>query len=281
MKSTCVWCGERGSMERHASVVWGSLRSTWYRCSSCDSLQVLPLPSARAIQRVYEDDYLNKRLQPHVGVDCRKRYAASYRPTVFKEYEWSLTDLKIQPRIIRSVLDVGCADGVFLDFARAYFSRATRLVGTDISETLLSKARRKGWSVFPASELSVHGGRYDLITLWDVLEHTPEPFAMMRQLVPLLTPHGSLMIQTPRVGDVAQLFGETWPHLLPVQHLSLASKDGMAALAKRSELSITCHISFGANAPSEKVPQPYKRYYDQLAKKFDFGEVQLVRLTRY
>lgn len=267
-------------MRRHATVTWGDLRSTWYACAGCQSLMVLPRPSDAVIQRVYENDYLSKRLQPHIGVDCRKRYAASYRPTVFREYELSLADLRVNPKTIRSVLDVGCADGVFLEYARMSFPKATRLVGTDISENLLTAAKKRGWTVFPSSALSSHSETYDLITLWDVIEHTKKPAELLRTLRPLLSARGMLVIQTPRVGHIAVAFAETWPHLLPVQHLSLASKEGMKALAEHSGFSVDAHTSFGANAPSELIPSQYKRAYDALAKQLDFGEVQLLRLSK-
>ena len=280
MNKTCVWCGKKGKKIFHAQVKWKKLNSKWYRCIHCDSLMILPRPHQKIIKQVYEDDYLNQRLQPHIGVDSRIRYAKEYRSTVYKEYELSLNDLKVSPAEVKSVLDFGCADGVFLEFCKTFFPNNTELYGTDISVHMLAQARENGWNVFPLAKLPTLHRKFDLITLWDVAEHLADPDKVIAELKKFLTPKGRILIQTPRFGMLAELHGQHWPHLLPVQHLSVASKEGMSRLAKRLKLAVEVHKSFGANAPSSHVQQPYKQIYDQLAKKLDFGDVQIVKLRR-
>ncbi len=278
--ATCVWCGDRKNKSFHARVRWEKFDSSWYKCNSCGSLMILPRPSRSEIKEIYENDYLNKRLQPHPGVDCRIRYAKSYRSTVFAEYEMSLKDIHISKKGIKSVLDFGCADGVFLEFCKKYFSADTKIYGTDLSERMLDQARASGWDVFPLKEVDTTKMKFDLITLWDVIEHVEEPTVVIAKLKKLLKPGGKIFMETPRFGLLGELYGENWPHLLPVQHLSVASKEGMEKMAKRTGMIIDTYCSFGANAPSVAVPQPYKRVFDQLAKKLGFGDVQILSLKR-
>jgi SAM-dependent methyltransferase len=122
--------------------------------------------------------------------------------------------------------------------------------------------------------------KFDLITLWDVIEHVEEPTVVIAKLKKLLKPGGKIFMETPRFGLLGELYGENWPHLLPVQHLSVASKEGMEKMAKRTGMIIDTYCSIGANAPSVAVPQPYKRVFDQLAKKLGFGDVQILSLKR-
>ncbi len=273
--ATCVWCGNKGKKTFHARITWENLDSSWYKCSNCKSLMILPLPSKKAISDVYENDYMNKRLQPHEGVDCRIRYSKEYRPVVFSEYAMSLEDCRIKKNEIKSILDFGCADGLFLDFCKKYFNSKTKLWGTDLSEDLLSQARKNGWDVFPLGDTENIKMKFDLITLWDVIEHVEDPLEVMKMLKKLLTPKGRIFLETPRFGLLGELYGDNWPHLLPVQHLGIATKEGMEKLAKRAGLVIDAHVSFGSNSPAHLVPQPYKKIYDTLAKKLDFGDVQL------
>lgn len=277
---TCVWCGKKGKKTFHARVQWERLDSTWYKCASCGSLMILPRPSKEAMRSVYGNDYLNKRLQPHAGVDSRIRYAKEYRPTVYAEYTLSLEDLGIKKTGMKSVLDFGCADGVFLEFAKTYFNPTTKLYGTDVSEHMLEQAIRNGWNVIPLAALRTLKEKFDLITLWDVIEHLEDPGAVISELAGLLSPKGRILIQTPRFGMLAELFGDQWAHLLPVQHVSVASKEGMERFVRRMGFRIETHRSFGANAPSTAVAQPYKSVFDQLAKKLDFGDVQIVSVRR-
>jgi 2-polyprenyl-3-methyl-5-hydroxy-6-metoxy-1,4-benzoquinol methylase len=145
---------------------------------------------------------------------------------------------------------------------------------------MLQQARQNGWNVFSLPQPAKLKMKFDLITLWDVIEHLPDPASVIGELKKLLSPKGRIVIQTPRFGLVGELFGSAWPHLLPVQHLSIASKEGMQKFVRRKGLTIEQHKSFGANAPGEVVPQPYKQSYDQLAKALDFGEVQILSLKR-
>lgn len=276
-KAVCVWCGNKEKKVFHARVCWEKFDSSWYKCADCGSLMILPRPLKKEIKDIYENDYLNKRLQPHPGVDCRIRYSKKYRTTVFSEYTLSLNDLEINKKI-KSVLDFGCADGVFLEFCKKYFDSNTKLYGTDLSEKMLGQARANGWNIFPLRDLGNLNIKFDLITLWDVIEHLEDPGTVIAKLKTLLTPRGRIFLETPRFDILGELYGENWPHLLPVQHLSIASRGGMEKFAKRMGLTIDKYSSFGANVPSSVVPQPYKRVFDQLAKKLGFGDVQILSL---
>lgn len=276
----CVWCGKIEKKIFHARVQWEDLDSKWYKCNACGSLMMLPRPSKKMIAKVYENEYRKKRLQPHVGVDNRIRYSREYRPVVFAEYAQSLNDLGIKKKEIASVLDFGCADGVFLEFCKNYFNAHTKLYGTDLSEEMLSDAKKNGWNVISLNRLGELKMKFDLIALWDVIEHVEDPGVVISSLKKLLNPRGRIIIETPRFGILGELFKEQWAHLLPVQHLNLASKEGMQKFAKRIGLKIEEHRSFSAHAPSVSVSQPYKSVFDQVAKTLDFGDVQILSLRR-
>src|SRR3989344_2331092 len=175
----CVWCGDKGKKSFHAKVDWENLSSTWYNCGKCNSLMILPRPSKKEITEMYETNYLNKKHQPHAGVDCRIRYSKEYRSTVFSEYKKSLEDLSIKKNT-KFILDFGCADGVFLEFCKDYFSSNTKLYGTDMSENLLDQARKSGWNVFSLKDIDNIENKFDLITLWDVIEHVEDPSAVIK-----------------------------------------------------------------------------------------------------
>lgn len=241
---------------------------------------ILPRPSKKLITQIYDDGYLNKRFQSHVGVDNRIRYSREYRPTVYAEYAQSLTDLGIKKSEVRSILDFGCAEGIFLEFCKNYFSSRTAMCGTDLSEDMLGRARARGLNVISLNQLDSLTVNFDLITLWDVIEHTEDPGAVISGLKKLLNPGGRIVIQTPRFGMLGELLGEKWCHLLPVQHLSVASKDGMQKFVRRMGLKIHTYGSFSADAPSAVVAEPYKSVFDRLAKKLDFGCVQILSLKR-
>ena len=58
---------------------------------------------------------------------------------------------------------------------------------------------------------------YDVVTLWDVLEHTPDPKMEIREIHRLLKDDGLLVVNYPDIGSwIAQVMGRSWVFLLDV-----------------------------------------------------------------
>jgi 2-polyprenyl-3-methyl-5-hydroxy-6-metoxy-1,4-benzoquinol methylase len=96
------------------------------------------------------------------------------------------------------VLDVGCGTGVMTAHLRRYGA----VTGVDFSHAAIDVARRLVPGVaFVAGSLDdlPHGGRWDVITLFDVLEHIPrdERPAFLAQLAQRLRPGGRVLASTP------------------------------------------------------------------------------------
>ncbi len=277
-KIKCAWCGQTVEMRFHAEVKWENLFSKWYKCDFCKSLMMLPIPTQEMVTGVYDNNYTGRRLQPHAAVDTRIRYSKEYRPVVFSEYELSLRDLGLSDSKPKSILDFGCADGVFLEFCRGYYNGDSDLYGVDISTEMLAIAAKKGFEVYGFDKMPDFDKKFDLITLWDVIEHLPDPHEIMSVIVPMLAPGGRIVIQTPCFGIIGELLKENWSHLLPVQHINIASFEGMEEFAKRLKLRVDKHSTFSANAPAGYVKEPYKKTFDSLARIMNVGITQVVSL---
>ena len=66
-------------------------------------------------------------------------------------------------------------------------------------------------------EQSYPPGSFDVVTLWDVLEHTPDPKREVRETHRLLRENGLLVINYPDIGSwIARLMGRSWVFLLDV-----------------------------------------------------------------
>jgi SAM-dependent methyltransferase len=113
----------------------------------------------------------------------------------------------IEARMPRGLLlDVGCAGGLFVVFAGVYASEHNSGVNSryqaegaafDPREAELAR-RISGAPVHMISELDTLGaGRYDAITLLNVLEHVNEPVTLLSQLRRLLRPGGALVTVVP------------------------------------------------------------------------------------
>jgi SAM-dependent methyltransferase len=132
------------------------------------------------------------------------------------------------------VLDVGAAGGSFLAMARA---RGYEPLGCEPSTWMCAFAREHyGLSLHPGTifDMPVERGSIDLLTLWDVLEHTPDPKAVVTRAHELLAPDGVLVMSWPDWSSGARsVLGSRWPFLLTV-HLYYFTPATMTELLRRT-----------------------------------------------
>jgi SAM-dependent methyltransferase len=97
-----------------------------------------------------------------------------------------------------NVLDVGCGAGAFLDAAQA---AGCQTYGLELTPSAASQARAKGHQIFDRllHELpaDVCPEAFDLITLFQVLEHVPDPVAVLKQAAARLKKGGYVTIAVP------------------------------------------------------------------------------------
>lgn len=114
----------------------------------------------------------------------------------------------------RRLLDVGAYCGFFVDVAREAGFAAE---GIELSRWAVRQARALGLPVRNETidERARTGARYDVLTLWDVIEHLPDPRQELLAAARLLRPGGELHVSTI---DAASLFaralGARWPWLM-------------------------------------------------------------------
>lgn len=114
------------------------------------------------------------------------------------------------------LLDVGCGAGQFLCVAE---SRGWEAAGLEISESALQALRRvqekEGcrFRILPCAieEANFPSEDFDLVSLFEVLEHLEDPLALLRQVHRVLKPGGLLFLTTPNYNSVSRrLLGPRW-----------------------------------------------------------------------
>jgi 2-polyprenyl-3-methyl-5-hydroxy-6-metoxy-1,4-benzoquinol methylase len=102
----------------------------------------------------------------------------------------------------RRLLDFGCGAGGFLLKARDLAAKAH---GVEPETRLSSHYQRHALTVFKShSDISIDirgGGEYDIITMFHVLEHIPDPRAILEELSKMLTDTGQIIVEVPNAND--------------------------------------------------------------------------------
>jgi SAM-dependent methyltransferase len=184
-----------------------------------------------------------------VAVDPNELYAEGY----FQQEEYadyaaqrdSLTrNLKARARDLRRystggrLLELGCAYGYFLGIASEWWCAR----GIDISEHAVRHAREAlGVDAVQGDFLQMEDEpeAYDVVCLWDTIEHLRRPVAVLEKAARSLRPGGVLALTT---GDVesrlARWRGERWRLIHPPTHLFYFSRRTIAAALRRCGLEV-------------------------------------------
>ncbi len=137
------------------------------------------------------------------------------------------------------LLDVGCGNGAFLARMR---NLGWDVQGVEPDARAADVARRHhALSVFHGTldAFEEPGESYDGITLNHVVEHVPNPIALLQTSERLLKSGGRLVIATPNVLSLGErVFGSSWRGLEVPRHLCLFSPKSLAHLLTFTDLRV-------------------------------------------
>lgn len=131
----------------------------------------------------------------------------------------------------RTLLDVGAYIGVFVEIAG---TAGWDAYGVEPSSWAVEQARARGLRVYQGTQESPHleGRCFDVVTLWDVIEHVADPTAELAKSYELLKPGGWLAVHTMNIDSLtARLLGKNWPWLMDM-HLYYFSEATLSAMLR-------------------------------------------------
>jgi SAM-dependent methyltransferase len=151
------------------------------------------------------------------------------------------------------LLDIGCGAGSLLEAARRAGWEAH---GTEVSAPAVEHARAAGFEVFcgDLAEAGFPEGHFDVVTASEILEHLPDPRAMVREIARVVRPGGLFWGTTPHGrGLSARLLGERWSVVSPPEHLQLFSLGGVERMLREA--------GFTSMVRHELPEDPFNAYF--------------------
>ena len=207
----CCLCGSQEREEMHRRDPFRIVR-----CTGCSLVYTVPRLSGDDLHELYQEAYWQSDSAKDYGYTDYVADAELYRKT-----------FRLRSRILKRhrppparVLDVGCAAGFALEVLR---DLGYDTYGLEISRPMAERAA----GVLGADRVhhgpltsGVFGGGFDLMTMWDVVEHVEDPIEFLRTARSLLKEDGLLVLETQNVRSwFARLLGIRWQHYKFHEHL--------------------------------------------------------------
>jgi 2-polyprenyl-3-methyl-5-hydroxy-6-metoxy-1,4-benzoquinol methylase len=233
VERSCPFCGDDG--HEHCVRPDGlAVRS----CDTCGAFFVSPAPNESELRTLYAtySTQHSRKGKPNARAILRARPRDDFR----------LVEIASHVRLRgKRVLDVGCGWGTLL---KRFEKLGADVVGTDLDPAAVRFAREQlGLSAVTVGTLEdvARDELFDVVCMFDFLEHPLDPLRQLEQAVALLAPQGIIAIWTPNASSAPD---EQEPVLFKVdlEHMQYVSMQTCQWLARELDLRILHAESVGS-----------------------------------
>jgi SAM-dependent methyltransferase len=210
------------------------------KCERCQLIYLNPRPEQDTIHRYYPDDYGAF----HTAIEDEKYYVVRW----MRRRKWQPRVKAVQRfsgRNSGQLLDVGASTGLFMNEMRR---AGWQVSGVEINKSAAEYARsRFGLEVYEGTlpEAPLIENTFDVISFWDVLEHTYSPRRNLMRANKLLKPDGGVLIHIPNWESLDhRLFSKYWCGYDPPRHLYTFTQQTLDSLLRNVGFIPTIWSSF-------------------------------------
>lgn len=198
------------------SIHWDSIRHR-----ACTDVEHLG-----SLDAYYESsDYISHRRKPYSNISLLYAWARGF----MLKYKYVLLKKYLKQK--SSVLDIGCGTGAFLDFMK---NKGFEVLGVESNKKARNICVESKLQV-NATEEGLVSNSFDMISLWHVLEHLPEPEERLAAYRDLLKPGGLLVIAVPNFESHDRThYQQDWAALDVPRHLWHFTPKGLIMTADES-----------------------------------------------
>lgn len=210
--------------------LWGAVGTfSIIRCTGCGLGMTHPFPTAEELQQVNADMYPAEQR----GATYLKNagyFTRRYRRNIGSIKEYAATG---------KLLDVGCNIGFFLKVAR---DEGFETTGVELNKESAAYGRERfGLDIRSdyLENIAFNDGSFDVVTLFDVLEHIPDMASFLNEVHRIMKPGGLLTVQLPNIASLmADLTRSHWNWLTPPDHLYHFTPETIVRLLERHGFTV-------------------------------------------
>lgn len=198
-------------------------------CCTCGLGMTNPFPTQEELESTNSQIYqVQQRIKTYL-------YFKNYYERRYLKY---IDNIKMTKKN-GTLLDVGCNIGLFLKVAR---DEGFQVTGIELNQGCADYGRRCFGLDIHSDYLEKNcfsAGSFDVVTLFDVLEHVPDLHGFLREIKRVLKPGGLLVVQSPNLESLmAELTGSRWSWLTPPDHLYHFTSGSLAKLLYDSGFTV-------------------------------------------
>ncbi|WP_224485344.1 class I SAM-dependent methyltransferase [Robertkochia aurantiaca] len=192
-------------------------------------LETLPRPSTDQLGRYYQSDEYISHTDNNEGLiniiyQQVKKYMLGRKRNLIK---------KVHPSA-STVLDYGTGTGDFLKAIQTHYET----VGIEPNDKARHIAKTKGLHIHE-DRTTLHDSKFDVITMWHVLEHIPDLHDTISFLENHINPGGNLILALPNYKSYdAQKYQDLWAGFDVPRHLWHFDKSSITNLFESTSLSV-------------------------------------------
>jgi len=215
-EAACPLCGAAGARLRYPG------NPLPVRQCACGMVFLSPQPSPEQLREIYGSDYY---LSLGISGQDDEAVRGMKKETFRRQFEAIAAGAKPG-----RVLDVGCASGFFMEAAT---EAGWEAYGVELSGFAAELARSRFGDRVRHGTLEEAGypdAFFDVVTLFDLLEHVPDPRSFLAEVRRVLRPGGRLLLVLPNAASLsARLMGRHWSHY-NAEHLHYFTPETVAVL---------------------------------------------------
>lgn len=210
----------------------GARHFSYLKCQNCSLVSLSPPPPSRVLSSIYADpQYFSRLCQPVASPLLHLLLSIRF----FPEYDEYVTSYSRPGRL----LDVGCGNGEFLQIMA---QKGWSVAGIDPSSVAITNAKKR----LPSADLRIgqltpksFTAKFDVITMWHVLEHVPHPLQFFQAASSLLSRRGRLFLEVPNADSLLlSWFGSAYNWLMVPEHIHYYSKASLSFLSQAVGLEV-------------------------------------------
>jgi 2-polyprenyl-3-methyl-5-hydroxy-6-metoxy-1,4-benzoquinol methylase len=229
-------------------------------CDNCNFHFTNPRPSEDEIGKYYDsEEYISHTDQANSPINLLYKIARQYA-------------LRSKKKLINSVakdkkgriLDYGCGTGYFLETMKSDDWKTYGIEPNDKARAIATQKVKVKRSI---DELDLKNKKFDIITLWHVLEHIHDLNSTIKSLKTILKEKGKIIIAVPNIESYEEsIFGEEWAAYDVPRHLYHFSQETMKTLMLKHGLKI-----------KKTYPMKLDAYYiSLLSNKYKFAKNKFI-----